>query len=150
MMFWIILFWLAWIFSKEEHRELKGSRSSGGSRTTRTTTKTTKKTTASRSTYTSSYNGRYTGNSGVYRYSSYANPYVYTNSYWNPALGRTSQPFYVYYLPPNYYTPIGYYSYLYGLVYYNGYGYNFYYATYGYYQYSVNEVPPVAVTVQAR
>ena len=132
MKFWIILFWLALIFSKEEHRELKGSRSGGSSRTTRTTT-TTKKTTASRSAYTSSYNGRYTGNSGVYRYSSYANPYVYTNSYWNPALGRTSQPFYVYYLPPNYYTPIGYYSYLYGLVYYNGYGYNFYYGTYGYY-----------------
>ena len=54
--------------------------------------------------------------------------------------GRSHAVLYVYYLPPNYYNPIGYYSSLYGKTYYNGYGYNFYYGKYGYYQNSPNEV----------
>ena len=47
---------------------------------------------------------------------------------------------YVYYLPPNYYTAIGFYSPVYLDIYYNGYGYNFYYGKYGYYQNSPNAV----------
>ena len=39
----------------------------------------------------------------------------------------------------NYYDAIGFYSPVYGLTYYNGYGYNFYYGQYGYYEYSVNQ-----------
>jgi hypothetical protein len=53
----------------------------------------------------------------------------------------------VYYLPPNYYNAAGYNSTTYGLVYYDGYGYNFYYKTYGYYEYSINEEPNFFVMV---
>ena len=38
----------------------------------------------------------------------------------------------------NYYNAIGYYSPFYSTIYYNGYGYNFYYLQYGYYQDSPN------------
>ena len=38
----------------------------------------------------------------------------------------------------NYYDPIGYYSQTYKLNYYNGYGYNFYYGEYAYYEKSLN------------
>ena len=61
-----------------------------------------------------------------------------TNTYFNSAAGRTYHAFYVYYLPGNYYTAIGYYSPVYLQVYHNGYGYNFYYQKYGYYQDSSN------------
>ena len=116
-------------------RELKGGRSTGGSRstTTRTTTSYSKSSTG----YSGTYNKNYASN-GVYSYSTYKNPAVYTNTYWNAGTGRTSQPLYVYYRPVNYNNPIGYYSTVFLLVYYDGYGYNFYYGTYGYYEYSVN------------
>ena len=112
MKFWIILFWLALIFTKESNetkaldpkkpRKLRGTRSGSTSRTTTTTRRTATTTsrtatnsraaTTSRSAYTapSSYTRSYGGNGGVYTYSSYANPVVYTNAYWNVALGRTS------------------------------------------------------------
>lgn len=51
---------------------------------------------------------------------------------------QTFKPLYVYYLPQNYYNPMGYNSTTYGMMYYDGYGYNFYYKTYGYYEYSVH------------
>ena len=54
---------------------------------------------------------------------------------------RTSRPLYVYYRAPNYYNAVGYYSTVFLMVYYNGYGYNFYYGQYGYYEYSVNQRP---------
>lgn len=47
--------------------------------------------------------------------------------------GRSYAVLYRYYLPPNYYNKVGYYSTLYSKIYYNGYGYNFYYGKYGYY-----------------
>ena len=59
-----------------------------------------------------------------------------TNTYFRS--GRTYHALYVYYLPPNYYNAIGYYSPVYLQIYYNGYGYNFYYGKYGYYQDSPN------------
>ena len=46
---------------------------------------------------------------------------------------------YTYYRAPNYYNAAGYYSTVFLVVYYDGYGYNFYYGDYGYYEYSVNE-----------
>ena len=48
------------------------------------------------------------------------------------------KPIFMYYLPVNYYDPIGYYSDEYQLNYYNGYGYNFYYGEYKYYEKSLN------------
>lgn len=66
-------------------------------------------------------------------------------------MGRTSAPTYVYYRAPNYYNPYGYYSTTYLMVYYDGYGYNFYYGTYDYYDYSVNEQDPnIRVNVNAK
>ena len=41
--------------------------------------------------------------------------------------GRSYNVLYTYYLPQDYYNPVGYYSPLYSKIYYNGYGYNFYY-----------------------
>jgi hypothetical protein len=95
--------------------------------------------------YKSSYNkaykavagSTYSSTKGVY--STYANTVTYTNTYWNSATGKTYQPLYVYYKPANYYNKIGYYSTTFLLIYYDGYGYNFYYGEYGYYEYSVNE-----------
>ena len=43
----------------------------------------------------------------------------------------------------NYYDPIGYYSHKYKLEYYNGYGYNFYYGEYEYYEKSPNLNPKI-------
>jgi len=54
--------------------------------------------------------------------------------------GRSYGVLYAYYLPPNYYNAIGYYSPLYRIKYYNGYGYNFYYRKYNYYADSPNAV----------
>ena len=135
--FLINLLIISFVFSSNA-RELKGGRSSGGSRsiTTSTTTSYSKS-----SMGYNSYNKNYASN-GVYSYSTTKNPTVYTNTYWNAGAGRTSQPLYVYYRPVNYYNPIGYYSTVFLLVYYDGYGYNFYYGTYGYYEYSVNQRPP--------
>jgi hypothetical protein len=53
--------------------------------------------------------------------------------------GKTYQPLYVYYKPAGYYNALGYYSTTFLLIYYDGYGYNFYYGEYGYYEYSINE-----------
>lgn len=62
---------------------------------------------------------------------------VYYNAYYNVATGRTTQPLYMYYKPLNLnYFPYGYYSLTYRLIYYDGYGFNFYYGQYGYYEYS--------------
>ena len=52
--------------------------------------------------------------------------------------GKTYRHTYSYYLPPNFSTKNGYYSPEYLKIYYNGYGYNFYYGVYGYYQNSSN------------
>ena len=50
----------------------------------------------------------------------------------------TYTPLYVYYLPPGLVLAVGYYSLLHNQIYYDGYGYNFYYRQYGYYETSVN------------
>jgi hypothetical protein len=76
----------------------------------------------------------------VYSYSTYANTRSTYNAYLSA--GKTYQPLYTYYRPANYYNAAGYISTLYLLTYYDGYGYNFYYNTYGYYEYSVNPSPP--------
>ena len=94
--------------------------------------------------YKSSYSSDYSYSSlsaSSSRYNNYetvANTPTYSNSYWDKSSGRTSKPFYVYYIPADYYNATGYYSEVYLMTYYNGYGYNFYYGEYGYYEYSVN------------
>jgi hypothetical protein len=55
------------------------------------------------------------------------------------SLGKTYKPLYQYYVPSNYYTKTGYFSPTYSLTYYDGYGYNFYYGKYGYYEFSIND-----------
>ena len=60
----------------------------------------------------------------------------YYNQYYSN--GKTYSPLYVYYRPANYYNAAGFYSTVYLMNYYDGYGYNFYYGTYGYYEYSVH------------
>ena len=77
--------------------------------------------------------------SSSYRSSYYKAYSKYTGSFYG---GRSYQILYVYYLPPNYYTAIGFYSPVYLMTYYNGYGYNFYYGAYGYYQDSPNAPVP--------
>jgi len=86
---------------------------------------------SSRSSYSSSYSSKKTTTKKTKSTS---------NSYFNSKTGRTYQPLYVYYMPLNYYSAIGYYSTLYLLIYHNGYGYNFYYNKYGYYENSPNDV----------
>ena len=56
---------------------------------------------------------------------------------------------YVYYLPPGLYFAVGYYSPLYLRIYYDGYGYNFYFGQYGYYEYSVNPYEEFPTTLIA-
>ena len=46
----------------------------------------------------------------------------------------------MYFLPLNYYNSIGFYSDLYDKTYYNGYGFNFYYKAFRYYQDSRNRI----------
>ena len=70
------------------------------------------------------------------------NPTTFTNTHYNKAAAQTYSPLYVYYRPPDYYNSNGYYSNVFLLVYYDGYGYNFYYGDFGYYEYSLNEAPP--------
>ena len=91
---------------------------------------------SSRSSYYSSTSR--TTTTKTIRYQKTANTPTYTNSYFSG--GKTYQPLYTYYLPKNYYNAAGYYSTLFLLTYYDGYGYNFYYGQYGYYEYSVNDV----------
>ena len=85
-----------------------------------------------------SYSSLSASSSRYNNYETVANTPTYSNSYWDKCSGRTSKPFYVYYIPPDYYNATGYYSEVYLMTYYNGYGYNFYYGEYGYYEYSVN------------
>jgi hypothetical protein len=93
--------------------------------------------------YTARYNKNYAAtNNYKYAYSRYANPTSYSNSYYSVSKARTSRPLYVYYRAPNYFNARGYYSTVFLLVYYNGYGYNFYYGRYGYYEYSINQTDP--------
>ena len=101
------------------HRELR--RGGGGRSSSRS---------SSRSSYSSSYSKPRTTTMTTTTYRKT------TNSYFKN--GRTYHAFYVYYLPPNYVSVVGYYSPLYLQIYYNGYGYNFYYGKYGYYQDSSN------------
>ena len=61
---------------------------------------------------------------------------VTTNSYFSN--GVTYGPLYSYYRPIGFVAVVGYYSPIYSRQYYDGYGYNFYYGQYGYYEYSVN------------
>lgn len=112
-----------------KRRELKGGRGGGG------------RSSSGRSSYRSSNSYSKSGSyykvtNGAYKFSTVKNPLVRTNNYWDGS--KTYQPLYVYYLPSNYYNSLGYYSITYGVKYYDGYGYNFYYATYGYYEYSVH------------
>lgn len=109
------------------HRELKGGRSGGGrSGGGRSSSGRSSRSTTARSTYKVT--------NGVYKYSTVKNTPIRTNTYWDGS--KTYEPLYVYYLPVNYYSAVAYYSVTYGLMYYDGYGYNFYYNTYGYYEYS--------------
>ena len=70
------------------------------------------------------------------------NPTTFTNTHYNKAAAQTYSPLYVYYRPADYYNANGYYSNVFLIVYYDGYGYNFYYGDFGYYEYSLNEAPP--------
>ena len=61
---------------------------------------------------------------------------------------RSYKIMYEYYKPQtyhylgNYYDPIGYHSNTFAITYYNGYGYNFYYGEYNYYEFSPNDEEP--------
>jgi hypothetical protein len=61
-----------------------------------------------------------------------------SNEYFDKVTGKTYKPLLVYFRPADYYNPNGYYSKTYLLVYYDGYGYNFFTGAYGYYEYSIN------------
>ena len=121
------------ILRKNYLRELRGR---GGGRSSRYSGS------RSYSSRSSRYNKAYSAtNNYKYAYSRYANPVTYSNSYYSVTTKRTSRPLYVYYRAPNYYNALGYYSTVFLLVYYDGYGYNFYYGRYGYYEYSINQTP---------
>ena len=70
-------------------------------------------------------------------YSTIVQPHTTLNKYYNPVTMRTYHPLIAYYRL-KVYNPTGYYSTVYHLKYYDGYGYNFYTGGYGYYQYSVH------------
>jgi len=61
---------------------------------------------------------------------------TYSNENFNAETQRTKLLLTEYYKAPNYFNAEGYFSQEYGLVYYDGYGYNFYNGEYGYYEYS--------------
>jgi len=63
-------------------------------------------------------------------------PIVYENEYWNPTTMRTYRELYKYYKASDYYNAKGYKSSTYLMTYYDGYGYNFYYTNYGYYEFA--------------
>lgn len=123
-------------YGRKSHRELRGR---GGGRSSRYS--------GSRSYYRGSTGYRSMSpayaktNNYKYSYSTYKNPTTYSNSYYSVTTKRTSRPLYVYYRAPNYFNAAGYRSSYFLLVYYDGYGYNFYYGRYGYYEYSVNQTP---------
>ena len=74
------------------------------------------------------------------KYTTVKNTRTYSNKSYNYGTMRTYSPLYVYFLPVGLHFPIAYYSPMYGRLYYDGYGYNFYYGQYGYYEYSFNGV----------
>ena len=118
----------------DEGRVLKGGRSGGGSRGGYS---------SSRSSYSKSSSGysssgkSYSRTAGMYQTSK--SPVTNYNTYWDKSTGKTYAPLYNYYKPANYRSAVGYYSPMFLIIYYDGYGYNFYYGEYGYYEYSVNE-----------
>lgn len=65
-------------------------------------------------------------------------PRVYTNAYWSDTYKQTYEPMYGYYKHENYFNAKGYYSDKFSKIYYDGYGYNFYYGGYAYYEYSTH------------
>ena len=75
--------------------------------------------------------------------SQYKVRYLSKNTYLKK--GRTYKPLYAYYRPLGYYHALGYYSILHAKIYYDGYGYNFYYGKYAYYENSPNDVNYVDV-----
>ena len=74
-------------------------------------------------------------------YQTSKNPVSNVNGYWDKSTSKTYGPLYNYFKPENYKSATGYYSATFLIVYYDGYGKNFYYGDYGYYEYSVNEEP---------
>lgn len=58
------------------------------------------------------------------------------NKYWNSNEGKTYRQLEAYYKAPKFLDEQGYYSSFYETTYYDGYGYNFYTGTKGYYEYS--------------
>ena len=90
--------------------------------------------------------GGRSGSSGGYGRSGYYSGYVsskygvkYTSVNTYLRNGRTYEPLYTYYLPVGYVSVIGYYSILHNKIYYDGYGYNFYYGAFAYYETSPND-----------
>ena len=81
----------------------------------------------------------YRAANGDYIYGSYANFAVYYNEYMDSGC-RTYEPLTAYYRAPSgtCEQPDGFYSTRYGKTYYDGYGFNYYYQTYGYYEFSVH------------
>ena len=63
-------------------------------------------------------------------------PVTYENAYWNPVEKKTYNELYYYYKAPDVFEENGYYSAEYQTKYYDGYGLNYYYGNYGYYEYS--------------
>ena len=84
--------------------------------------------------------GRGRGRSSYYS-GSYSSKYKVRYSSKNTYLknGRTYGALYTYYRPLGYYNALGYYSILHARIYYDGYGYNFYYGKYAYYENSPND-----------
>ena len=76
--------------------------------------------------------GKYSAKYGVY--------YSDTNYSFDRKNGKTYTKLYAYYLPYNFYDKKGYYSVSKDKIYYDGYGYNFYYGKYGYYETSPTDV----------
>lgn len=93
----------------------------------------------SRKSRSSYYSGKYS--------SQYKTKYTANNNYFKS--GKTYQPLYTYFRPLGFYHAIGYYSIVHQRIYYNGYGYNFYYGLYGYYETSENdkrsEIPAILI-----
>lgn len=130
----------------DNHRRLK--RSGGSSSSSRSGS-------SSRSYYSSSSSRSYSSSSSSSSKSTYygssssvtlSSKYKVSYSSYNTYLsnGRTYSAFYVYYLPVGLYFATGYYSPRYRVIYYDGYGYNFYYGAYGYYEDSPNPYPAMS------
>jgi hypothetical protein len=88
--------------------------------------------------YVNNYNMKPTSTYYAKKYTTVRSTRSYYNNYFNSNTRMTYGPLYVYYRPPGLLLSVYYYSALYGLRYNDGYGYNFYYGAYGYYEYSMN------------